>query len=123
MPLLSEQPPFFSHSGVCNHSSSTHVREISQTLQPFISNLPRSHFNSSLVFSERYHIGFSLHTGHLFPCPYLLILDNGMGVEGDEASYKAKIKPEEEGYYRVYANLYDDYRLIDRDYDIIWVER
>ena len=42
---------------------------------------------------------------------------------GEEASYKAKIKPKEEGYYTVYANLYDDYRLIDRDYDIIWAER
>jgi hypothetical protein len=43
--------------------------------------------------------------------------------KGDEASYKAKVKPKEEGYYMVYANLYDDHRLIDRDYDIIWVER
>jgi hypothetical protein len=42
---------------------------------------------------------------------------------GEETSYKAKIKPKEEGYYTVYANLYDDYRLIDRDYDIIWAER
>jgi hypothetical protein len=43
--------------------------------------------------------------------------------KGDEASYKAKIKPKEEGTYTVYANLYDDYRLIDRDYDMIWAER
>ena len=43
--------------------------------------------------------------------------------KGDEASYKAKIKPKEEGTYTVYVNLYDDYRLIDRDYDMIWVER
>lgn len=42
-------------------------------------------------------------------------------VRGDEAEYKAKIKPKEEGFYRVYVNLYDDYRLIDRDYDIVWV--
>jgi hypothetical protein len=42
---------------------------------------------------------------------------------GEETSYKAKIKPKEEGYYTVYANLYDDYRLIDRDYDIIWAEK
>jgi hypothetical protein len=43
--------------------------------------------------------------------------------KGDEASYKGKIKPKEEGYYTVYANLYDDNRLIDRDYDIIWAEK
>jgi len=43
--------------------------------------------------------------------------------KGDEASYKAKIKPKEEGFYTVYANLSDDYRLIDREYDIIWAER
>jgi hypothetical protein len=42
---------------------------------------------------------------------------------GEEASYKAKIKPKEEGYYTVYVNLYDDYRLIDRIFDIIWAER
>ena len=29
----------------------------------------------------------------------------------------------EAGYYTVYVNLYDDYRLIDRDYDTIWVEK
>jgi hypothetical protein len=43
--------------------------------------------------------------------------------KGDETSYKAKIKAKEEGFYTVYANLYDDHRRIDRDYDIIWVER
>jgi hypothetical protein len=42
--------------------------------------------------------------------------------KGEEASYKAKIKPKEEGLYTVYANLYDDHGRIDRDYDIIWVE-
>ena len=42
--------------------------------------------------------------------------------KGEEASYKAKIKPKEEGFYTVYANLYDDHGRIDRDYDIIWVE-
>ena len=43
--------------------------------------------------------------------------------KGEEASYKAKIKPKEEGFYTIYANLYDDHGPIDRDYDIIWVER
>ena len=43
--------------------------------------------------------------------------------DGEEATYRAKIKPKEEGYYTVYVNLYDDYRLIDRDYDTIWVEK
>jgi len=43
--------------------------------------------------------------------------------KGEEASYKAKIKPKEEGLYTVYANLYDDHGRIDRDYDISWVER
>ena len=42
--------------------------------------------------------------------------------KGDETAYKAKITPNEEGYYTVYANLYDDYRLIDRAYDILWVD-
>ena len=49
-------------------------------------------------------------------------MDNMKSI-GLEAWYIAKIKPKEEGYYMVYADLYDDYRLIDRDYDIIWVER
>ena len=43
--------------------------------------------------------------------------------KGEEGSYKAKIKPKEEGFYTVYANLYDGYRRIDREYDIIWVDR
>ena len=42
--------------------------------------------------------------------------------KGEEASYKGKIMPKEEGFYTVYANLYDDHGRIDRDYDIIWVE-
>jgi hypothetical protein len=42
--------------------------------------------------------------------------------KGEEASYTAKIKPKEEGYYTVYANLYDNYRSIDRDYDTMWVK-
>ena len=42
--------------------------------------------------------------------------------KGEEASYKAKIKPKKEGFYTIYANLYDDHGPIDRDYDIIWVE-
>jgi hypothetical protein len=36
--------------------------------------------------------------------------------KGEEAAYKTKVKPKEEGFYTVYANLYDDH-------DIIWVER
>jgi hypothetical protein len=43
--------------------------------------------------------------------------------KGDEASYKAKIILKEEGYYTVYANLYDDHRLIDRGFDTVWAER
>lgn len=43
--------------------------------------------------------------------------------KGEEAAYKAKVKPKEEGFYTVYANLYDDHGRIDRDHDIIWVER
>jgi len=38
---------------------------------------------------------------------------------GEEASYTAKIHPKEEGYYTVYANLYDNGRRIDRDSDNI----
>jgi hypothetical protein len=41
---------------------------------------------------------------------------------GEEASYSAKITPKEEGYYTVYANLYNNYRLIGRRSDTIWVE-
>jgi hypothetical protein len=42
--------------------------------------------------------------------------------KGDETSYKAKIKPKEEGFYTVYVNLYDENRLIDKGYDTMWVE-
>ncbi len=43
---------------------------------------------------------------------------------GEEASYTAKIRPKQEGYYTVYANLYDnDGRRIGRDSDTIWVEK
>jgi|SRR6185437_4290896 len=42
---------------------------------------------------------------------------------GEEASYVTKIIPREEGYYTVYANLYDDNRRIDRDSDTIWVKK
>jgi hypothetical protein len=43
---------------------------------------------------------------------------------GEEASYTAEITPKEEGYYTVYANLYDNKQMcIDRDSDTIWVER
>ena len=41
---------------------------------------------------------------------------------GEEASYTAKITPQEEGYYTVYADLYDDVRSIGRKTDTIWVE-
>jgi hypothetical protein len=44
-------------------------------------------------------------------------------ARGDEAEYKAIIKPKEEGFYTLYVNLHDDYRVIDRDYDMMWVER
>jgi hypothetical protein len=78
MALLLERPPFFPVRYVIVAKVPSRHTEI---LQPFISNLRRSYFNSSLVFSERYHIGFSLHIGHLFPCPYLLMLDESMGAE------------------------------------------
>ena len=42
---------------------------------------------------------------------------------GEEASYIAKITPKEEGYYNVYANLYDNYQRIGRNSDTIWVEK
>jgi hypothetical protein len=42
----------------------------------------------------------------------------------EEVSYTARITPKEEGYYTVYANLYDNKQMcIDRDSDTIWVER
>jgi hypothetical protein len=31
--------------------------------------------------------------------------------KGEEAAYKTKVKPKEEGFYTVYANLYDDHGL------------
>jgi hypothetical protein len=42
---------------------------------------------------------------------------------GEEASYTAEITPKEEGFYTVYANLYDDGRRIDRDSDVLFVEK
>ena len=42
---------------------------------------------------------------------------------GEEASYITKITPREEGYYTVYANLYDNGRRIDRDSETLWVEK
>jgi hypothetical protein len=42
---------------------------------------------------------------------------------GEEASYTTKLTPEEEGYYTVYASLYDNFRRIGRDSDILWVEK
>jgi len=41
----------------------------------------------------------------------------------EEATNSTKMKPKEEDYSTVYASLYDDYRLIDRDFDTIWVEK
>lgn len=41
--------------------------------------------------------------------------------QGEEASYTAKIHPKEEGYYRVYATLFDNDRRIGRDSDTVWV--
>jgi hypothetical protein len=42
---------------------------------------------------------------------------------GEEASYTTKITPKEEGYYTVYASLYDNHRRIGRHSDTIWVEK
>jgi hypothetical protein len=42
---------------------------------------------------------------------------------GEKASYTTKITPKEEGYYTVYASLYDKGRRIARDSDILWVEK
>ena len=42
---------------------------------------------------------------------------------GEEASYTAKITPKEEGYYTVYANLYNNYQNIGRNSETIWVEK
>jgi hypothetical protein len=42
---------------------------------------------------------------------------------GEEASYTAKITPKEEGYYTVYASLYDNRRRIGRHSDTLWVEK
>jgi hypothetical protein len=41
---------------------------------------------------------------------------------GEEASYIAKITPKEEGYYTIYASLYDNFRRIGRESDTLWVE-
>jgi uncharacterized membrane protein len=41
---------------------------------------------------------------------------------GEETSYTAKITPKEKGYYTVYANLYNNYRLVGRRSDTIWVD-
>jgi hypothetical protein len=38
--------------------------------------------------------------------------------KGEEAAYKARVKPKEEGFYTVYVNQYDDHGRIDRDHDI-----
>ncbi|SRR5438034_1675972 len=42
---------------------------------------------------------------------------------GEEASYTTKITPKEEGYYTVYASLYNNYRRIGRDSDTLRVEK
>jgi hypothetical protein len=42
---------------------------------------------------------------------------------GEEASYTAKITPKEEGYYTVYASLYDNFIRIGRESDTLWVEK
>ncbi len=43
---------------------------------------------------------------------------------GEEVSLHREDNPKEEGYYTVYANLYDNKQMcIDRDSDTIWVER
>lgn len=42
---------------------------------------------------------------------------------GEEISYTAKITPKEEGYYTVYASLYDNRRRIGRHFDTLWVEK
>jgi len=42
---------------------------------------------------------------------------------GEEASYTTNITPKEEGYYTVYATLYNNYRRISRDSDTLRVEK
>ena len=42
---------------------------------------------------------------------------------GEEASYITKITPKEEGYYTVYATLYNNYRRIGRNSDTIRVAK
>lgn len=42
---------------------------------------------------------------------------------GEEASYTTEITPKKEGYYTVYANLYNNYRRIGRDFDTLKVEK
>jgi uncharacterized membrane protein len=42
---------------------------------------------------------------------------------GEEASYTAEVTPKEEGYYTIYASLYDNRRRIGRYSNTIWVEK
>ena len=42
---------------------------------------------------------------------------------GEEASYTTEITSKEEGYYTIYANLYNNYRRIGRDSDTLKVEK
>ncbi len=42
---------------------------------------------------------------------------------GEEASYITKITPKEEGYYTVYATLYNNYRRIGRNSDTLRVAK
>lgn len=42
---------------------------------------------------------------------------------GEEVSYTTEITPKEEGYYTVYANLYNNYRRIGRESDTLKVEK
>ena len=50
-------------------------------------------------------------------------IKKGSLSNGEEASYTAKITPKEEGYYTVYASLYDKDRRIGRQSDTIWIEK
>ena len=42
---------------------------------------------------------------------------------GEEASYITKITPKEEGYYVIYATLYDKLQRLGRESDTVWVEK
>jgi hypothetical protein len=42
---------------------------------------------------------------------------------GEEVSYAAKITPKEEGFYTIYASLYDNFRRIGRDSDTLRVRK